>query len=105
MGLNLHYLPLDLRRNFFYGLLNRVSDTKYDERTNLNITYDYLKATRGAKQFRPCIKKYLTKQIKGQIVNVPASEWEIAVHLPTALFQKATEDKVHSDSRDMIRNF
>ena len=105
MGLNLHYLPMDLRRNFFYGLLNRVSDTKYDDKTYLKLTYDYLKATKSVKQFRPCIKKYLTKQISGQIVNVPASEWEIAVHLPTALFKKATEDVVHSDSRDMIRNF
>jgi hypothetical protein len=105
MGLNLHYLPLDLRRKFFYGLLNRVSNTKYDDTTHLQITYDYLKATKGVKQFRPCFKKYLTNNIVGQIVNVPSAEWEIAVHLPTALFKKATEQKVHSDSRDMIRNF
>ena len=105
IGLNLHYLPIDLRRNFFYGLLNRVSNTKYDETTYLKLTYDYLKSAKSAKQFRPCIKRYLTKGVKGQIVNVPAAEWEIAVHLPTALFQKATEHTVHSDSKDMISRY
>ena len=105
VGLNLHYLPISLRQTFFYGLLNRVNNTKYDDSTYLKVTYDYLKATRSAKAFRPCFKRYLTSHIRGQIVNVPASEWELAIHLPTSLFQNETEQEVHRHSKEMIGKY
>ena len=104
-GLNLHYLPIDLRQELFYGLLNRTSNKEFDEGTYLKITYDYLKATRSAKAFRPCFKKYLTSNIRGNIVNVPANEWEIAVHLPTHLFRKKNTAAVYRESRKIIENF
>ena len=104
-GLNLHYLPIRLRQNLFYGLLNRVSSTKFTSSTYLKITYDYLKASSSLDAFRPCYKKYLTKQIRGSIVNVPAPEWEIAIHLPTSSFRKKDAQYVHRESRKKIRNF
>ena len=39
-GLNLHYLPLNLRQKLFYGLLNRTSDKDVTEDTYLDITYN-----------------------------------------------------------------
>ena len=104
-GLNLHYLPIGLRQNLFYGLLNRVSSSKFNSSTFMKITYDHLNASSNLEAFRPCFKKYLTKQIKGRIVNVPAQEWEIAVHLPTSSFRKKDAGYVYSQSRKQIRNF
>ena len=102
-GLNLHYLPINLRQKLFYGLLNRVAGA--DEKTYIKITYDFLKSTRSLKEFKPCYKKYLTKQIRGSIAKVPADEWETAVHLPLALFRKANENTVHHKSEQMIKRF
>lgn len=105
-GLNLHYLPMGLRQKFFYGgLINRTSDRKFDDNTYMKITYDYLKSMRSLKAFRPCFKKYLTSHIRGRIVNVPSSEWELAIHLPTASFQKMSEAAVHRKSEEIIGRF
>ena len=105
LGLNLHYLPTNLRAKFFYGLLNRVNNKRYDDSTYIKVTYDYLKAARSAKEFRPCIKRYLTKHIRGKIAYVPANEWEVAIYLPTAAFVKEDEATVHRISESMIERF
>jgi hypothetical protein len=104
-GLNLHYLPLNLRQKLFYGLLNRVDSLDVDEDSYLRITYEYLKGARSLKEYKPCYKRYLTEQIKGSIANVPAPEWEIALHLPLASFKKKDEYMVHKESERIIENY
>ena len=104
-GLNLHYLPIGLRQRLFYGMLGRASSSSFNSRTYMKITYEYLKANSNLKAFRPCYKKYLTNQIKGRIVNVPAQEWETAIYLPTSSFKKKPAGYVHRESKKMIRNF
>lgn len=104
-ALNLHYLPIDLRQGLFYSLLNRVNNNKYDESTIMQVTYETLKGSGAMKAHKPCIKKYLADRIMGKIVNVPAQEWEIAVHLPTAVWRKQNENYIHNRSREQIRNF
>jgi hypothetical protein len=104
-GLNLHYLPMDLRQKLFYGLLNTVSDRDVDEKSFMKVTYEILNSARSLKEYRPCFKKYLTEQIRGKIVQVPGNEWEIAVHLPLALWRKADEATVHRESESMIERF
>ena len=104
-GLNLHYLPIDLRQKLFYGLLGKTNNQAFNRNTYMKVTYQYLKSARKLKAFKPCYKRYLTNNVKGLIVNVPANEWENAVHLPTAMFKKATQSKVHADSRKMVQRF
>ena len=104
-GLNLHYLPIHLRQNLFYGLLNRVSDRDMNRDTYIRMTYNYLKSVGGVKEYKPCFKKYLTNHIRGNIAHIPANEWETAVHLPLALFRKESESTVHRRSEEMIKRF
>ena len=106
LGLNLHYLPLEIRQKFFYGaLLNRKSKKELTEDTFFKISYEYLKSVRAAKAFRPCIKQYLTSNIRGSIVHIPAPEWEQAIHLPTASWEKERESVIHRESLAMIGRF
>ena len=104
-GLNLHYLPIDLRQKLFYSLLNRTNNSAFNENTYMKIAYDTLRSTRSLKAYRPCYKKYLTNKVQGLIVKVPANEWENAIHLPTAMFRKAGEPKIHAESRRMVGKF
>ena len=104
-GLNLHYLPIDLRQKLFYGLINTVNSGVVDKDSYFKVTYEFLKGTRSLKEFRPCFKRYLTKHIRGGIAHVPGEEWETAVHLPLALFRKESEDAVHRKSEQMIQRF
>ena len=104
-GLNLHYLPVDLRQKLFYGLLSKTNNQSFNRNTYMKVTYQYLKSTRKVKAYRPCYKRYLTNNVKGLIANVPANEWENAIHLPTAMFRKAGESKIHAESRRMVGKF
>jgi hypothetical protein len=103
-GLNLHYLPLDIRQDFFTRIQERKNKSVYDKQTYLRLDYDYLKSFRKYRAFKPCFKQYSLSNVRGRIVNVPSSEWEIVMNLPTAIWRKASESLVHSRSRRTYRS-
>jgi hypothetical protein len=103
MGINLHYLPIDLRAKFLDGLLDLVNNEEYDESTKFNVTYDYLKSSRKYRFFKPCLKQYLTKHIDGNIVIIEPSDWLVATFLPSELFRKESKEFVHAQSRKKLR--
>ena len=101
-GINLHYLPPVLRAKFLDGLMDVLSDRRYDEKTKFNVSYAYLKRAAKMKYFKPCFKHYLTDHVRSRFAIVQAPEWEVATFLPLADWQKGTGSKVYSDSRKMI---
>jgi hypothetical protein len=103
LGLNMHYLPIDLRQKLYYNLLPRATTSEFTARTRLKIDYDYLLGKSFLRMHRPCLKRYLFKHIIGRVANVPANEWEVAVHLPTASWKKAPQSRVYKDSREISR--
>jgi hypothetical protein len=103
MGLNLHYLPLDVRAKFLDALLGTINNERYDESTRFRLSYDMLKRASRLKAFRPCLKRYLSSHVRSRLALVPAPEWEIATFLPTADFEKATSSEVYKDSRRKMR--
>jgi len=102
LGLNLHYLPPTLRAKFLDSLLDITNNNRYDEDTKFEVTYELLKRAGKFKYFKPCIKHYLTSQVRSRFAFVPAPEWEIATFLPTADWQKKSGMAVYKDSRAMI---
>lgn len=101
-GLNLHYLPPTLRAKFLDGLLDNLSDKRYDDNTKIAVSYQYLKKASSMKYFKPCFKHYLTDHVRSRFAVVPAPEWEIATFLPTADWQKGSASAVYRDSRGML---
>jgi len=102
MGLNLHYLPPTLRARFLDGLIDLADSKTYDDDTKFNIRYNMLQRSAKLKYFKPCVKHYLSTNVKSRFSTVPAPEWEIATFLPTAQWQKASANQVYSLSRRMI---
>ena len=102
LGMNLHYLPPILRAKFLDSLLDVASNNKYDDTTRFRVSYSILKKAAKFKYFKPCVKHYLSNNIKSRLARVPAPEWEIATFLPTADFQKSGKSSVYRDSRKMI---
>jgi len=98
-GLNLHYLPLKQRAIFLDKLSQITNNKKFDETTRLKLSYNLLQKATKFKYFKPCFKHYLTKQIDSKIMKVEASEWDIAIFLPTENFAKAKKTQVWKDSR------
>ena len=88
LGLNLHYLPPHARGVLMDGILNRSgSSSSY------------------GKYFAPCIKHYLFSHINSRFINIPEDEWDIAIFLPTARFQKTNQSEVWIDSMKKIRGY
>lgn len=101
-GLNLHYLPQSLRAKFLDALLEITTNDKFDSTTKFRMSYNMLQKSSKMKYFKPCLKHYLTSQVKGQLAKVEAADYEIATFLPTADWNKASPFKIYADSRKII---
>jgi hypothetical protein len=101
-GINLHYLPPQLRAKLMDALYDVVSDKRYDENTKLRLSYNLLQGAAKYRYFKPCFKHYLTKHVQSRFVEVLSTEWDIALFLPTERFRGANKQKIWSDSRKQI---
>ena len=100
--MNLHYLPPPLRAKFLDALMDITTNKKYNESTRFDVTYEMLKGAAKYKYFKPCVKHYLTAQVRSKFARIPAPEWEIATFLPTASWQGGSASQVYKDSKGMI---
>ena len=101
-GLNMHYLPPKLRAKLFDGLLDFTNNDRYDSSTKFRMSYNLVNSARKLRYYKPCFKHYLSKNITSRLVEVPASEWEAVMFLPSESFSKAGTSKVWKDSRSLI---
>lgn len=83
-GLNLHYVPPRARQEFLEDLLVHATTKKnVTKTTRLKINWDMVKGMKGS---RHMIKAYLPQNIKGAVVEIPATEWVNAIYLPLQNF-------------------
>lgn len=109
LGINLHYLPLRERAilmDALYSLMlvqEPVSiKDKLDNKDRLLISYQILKGVSRYRNYKPCVKKYLTNHIRSRFAVIPLKHWETSLFLPLANWQKAPESRVWTDSLRMI---
>ena len=104
LGLNLHYLPFNYRLAFLSKLLKFAVQGEPGEIDRLRVTYDILVASKRLKEFRPCIKRYLSGHIQSKILAIQPNEWDIAAFLPLQQFRGAKAQEVWQESLEQIRN-
>ena len=102
LGINLHYLPPMLRAKLMDALYQTITDTKYNDKTRLQISYDTLSSASKYRYFKPCLKRYLWGHVKSNYLNIPPSMWDAALMLPIAQFQKARPETVWNFSKEII---
>jgi len=103
-GLNLHYIHPMTRAALLDKLMDVATNKRYNENTRLKINYDILSSATEYREFKPCFKHYLTKHLKSKVALVPASEWDIAIFLPTEQFKGSTKTKVWNESKRIYRS-
>lgn len=86
LGINLHYLPVPVRRYLINGLMEFKSNKKMDETTRLRLSYALLKSTTLFPVVKPCIKRYLINHVQSKFVEITSDEWDQAIQLPVQLF-------------------
>jgi hypothetical protein len=98
LGLNLHYLNMRDRA----VLLNRLSafknNSRYDETTRIKVSYDMIAAASKLDMAKPCIKRYLFNHVRSRFIEIPASEWDMAIFMPVDNFVGMSSKNVHKNS-------
>lgn len=98
LGLNLHYLPPDVRAQFLSKLMDFATNPKLTKETRLQVTYEFLRASSKYKEFEPCLHRYLYSHLVTAPTRVLPEDWIMAVFLPVARFKKARASRVWNDS-------
>lgn len=101
-GINLHYLPLELRAKLMDALYDTRINSRYDESTRLRISYQALNSAAKFKYFEPCVKQYLLSHMQSKFMYIYPSEWDVALWLPTERFAKASKTKVWAESKKKV---
>ena len=102
LGINMHYLPPQLRARLMDALYPLVTNRKYDETTRLRLTYDVLNSAAKYRFFKPTIKKYLNNHVRSRFILINANQWDMALFLPTERFVKKNKNFVWRESRRAI---
>jgi len=99
LGLNLHYIHPKYRITLLDKLANLTTNDRFDEKTKLRISYEYLSAASQIFEATPCIKRYLFKHIESRFLEITADEWDIAALLPAENFIGETTSQIFLNSR------
>lgn len=98
-GINLHYIAPKFRVLLLEELYSMVTDDDLAEDAKFKLSYELIQSITGLRYAKPCIKRYLTTHIKGQVRLVNPSHWSVVSMLPTAQFKKFNVNTVYADSR------
>jgi hypothetical protein len=102
-GINVHYLPFQLRAQLMDALYDITNNQRYDETTKLKLSYGVLKGAEKFKLFKPTFKQYLNSQVRSRFIQIQPSEWDIALWLQAEQFEGARKTQVWADSKKIIR--
>lgn len=102
-GFNLHYAPIEMRVLILSKLYSIMIDETITEKSRLTQSYTFLKGLSTFDIMKPLIHSYLKTNFTTQLIEVPATQWPIAVFLPLAKWQKAHFNTVYADYRKNIR--
>lgn len=105
LGLNLHYLAPDMRAKLMdalYEILKTNNDEDGKKFPYQKISYEALNSIEKYKNFKPCLKRYLSSNVRSRYLKLESSEWDMALFLPTERFQKSNRSKVWKESRRKI---
>lgn len=95
LGLNLHYLPPQMRAKILDILMTYEKTIKTGSngiRTYMQLSYNMLSRLPEDIQF--CLKKYLYTHIQSKVIRIESEYWDKVAFLPTQRFQKATAQTV-----------
>lgn len=99
LGLNMHYLPYQLRIKLLDKLMQFASNSKLNEATRIKYSWAMIDGVSRFNGAIPCVKHYLDDHIRSAFREVPSYDWATAMLLPVERFVGATTQQVWLDSK------
>lgn len=81
-GVNFHYIPPKRRLGMFMHL------QKFRQDDRLTIPYGKMIQDKRYKILKSCFRRYKVSKIQGNLINISAEDWPIAINLPVERFKK-----------------
>lgn len=103
IGLNMHYLPYQLRIQLLDRLLVFKNNAKMDETTRIKYSWQLIDGVSRYTAAKPCVKQYLISHVRSQFRKVNSNDWATAMLLPVERFVGASKQEIWADSRRIIR--
>lgn len=103
IGLNLHYLPIQLRVRLLDNLYTLRNNDKMDETTKIKYSWQLIDGVSRYKLAQPCIKQYLLDHVRSPFRKIDSPDWATAMMLPVERFIGASNEQVWTDSRRIAR--
>ena len=98
IGLNMHYLPYQMRVMLLDKLMDFATNKKMSETTKLNYSWSMIDGVSRYRLAEPCVKRYLASHIKTSLKLIDANDWATAMLLPVEQFVGSSKQKVWQDS-------
>lgn len=103
IGLNMHYLPYQLRIQLLDRLMIYKSNSRMNEATRIKYSWQLIDGVSRFAAAKPCVKQYLTGHVRSQFRKVNSSDWATAMLLPVERFVGASKQQIWADSRKTMR--
>lgn len=103
IGLNMHYLPYQLRIMLLDRLMVFRTNNRMDETTRLKYSWATIDGISKFAAAVPCVKQYLSSHVKTQFRKVDSEDWATAMLLPVERFVGASKQEVWQESRNKMR--
>lgn len=100
-GINLHYLPYQLRFKLLGALQDYALDNTMSEDNKVRVTWATLLSMSRVAPVKACVKHYLDSHVQSRFLNIKYPDWVTASLLPVERFVGASKDKVWYDSKGM----
>jgi len=102
LGLNLHYLPINMRAQLLDNLYTRYKSKQFDENKKLALDYQMLNSVSRLRYAQPCVHRYLYSHCRSRFYVVDPNEWNMMLMLPTERFEKKGKEAVWQESRQKL---
>lgn len=104
LGLNLHYIPPQIRSKILLHLLIEldsiggiVENAQQNEVVRLKLTHKILQNLTSSWYFYPCIREYNFDKVRSKMLNISSSDWVNVVNLPFENFVKESKTNIWKD--------
>jgi len=94
LGLNMHYLPYQLRILLLDRLMQFRSNNRLDETTRLKYSWAQIEGMSKFKIAEPCVKRYLTNHVQSPFKKIDANDWTTALMMPVERFVGTNKSSV-----------
>lgn len=101
-GINLHYLPYQLRAKLLDTLMIFANNDKLDATTRLKYSWQMVDGAAKFAPIKPCVKHYLNDHIQSPFLHITSNDWATALMLPVERFVGARRERVWRDSINKI---